>query len=52
MFLSRAGTRLAAAFLRRGYATAAGGGNEMALTFAAPYQVISFNSLHLSRNLI
>jgi len=40
MFLSRVGSRVSASslqVLRRGYA--AGAGNEMAFTFAAPYQV-------------
>jgi len=41
MFLSRVGVRssITACLLRRGYAAAAGSGNEMAFTFAAPYQV-------------
>jgi len=40
MFLSRLGVRSSVAgVIRRGYAAAAGGGNEMAFTFAAPYQV-------------
>jgi len=35
MFLNRIGSRMAVGLMRRGYAS----GNEMAFTFAAPYQV-------------
>jgi len=42
MFLTRLGLRAAAGIARRGYATSAG--NEMAFTFAAPYQVYYNNA--------
>jgi len=43
--LSRVGLRapVATRYLKRCYAAAAGGGNEMAFTFAAPYQVYYSN---------
>ena len=39
--LNRVGLRapVAAGYLKRCFAAAAGGGNEMAFTFATPYQV-------------
>ena len=54
MFLSRVGMRAAARVFRRAYATeaaapAARSSNEMAFTFAAPYQASLNSGLDLGR---